>query len=50
VELILATFGSQADWSWFTAGTFLALLRLRGIECRADSGYAESFEARKTVF
>lgn len=46
VALLREVFASQADRSWFTDETFLALLRLRGIECRAGSGYAEGFEAR----
>ena len=28
----------------------LALMRLRGLECRADSGFAEEFHCRKLVF
>jgi LmbE family N-acetylglucosaminyl deacetylase len=32
---------------WFTSETFHALARLRGIECRAPSGYAEAFYVRK---
>ena len=49
VESLLACFASQADHEWFTAETFLALMRLRGIECRAPSGFAEAFHARKLV-
>ena len=39
----------QARASWFTAETFLALLRLRGIGCNAPEGYAEAFYCRKAV-
>ena len=28
---------------WFTRDTFMAMLRLRGLECRSPSGYAEAF-------
>lgn len=49
VELLMAGFPSQRDKHWFTEETFRALLRLRGIECRAGSGYAEAFGARKIV-
>lgn len=49
VELLLRHYRSQAKRSWFTAETFLALLRLRGIECNAPEGYAEAFHARKLV-
>jgi LmbE family N-acetylglucosaminyl deacetylase len=40
---------SQAGRDWFTPETFMALMRLRGIECRAPSGYAEAFHARKSI-
>lgn len=43
-------FGSQRSKDWFLAENFLALARLRGIECRARSGYAEAFYARKVTF
>lgn len=42
-------FASQRKRSWFRAETFLALMRLRGIECRSASGFAEAFHARKIV-
>ena len=34
---------------WFSADTFMAVLRLRGIECRAADGMAEAFICRKLV-
>lgn len=40
-------FGSQRSKSWFDAANFLALARLRGLECRSPSGLAEAFHARK---
>jgi LmbE family N-acetylglucosaminyl deacetylase len=46
---ILEGFPSQADRHWFTEETFLALLRLRGVEARAAGGYAEGFHARKLI-
>ncbi len=49
VQTLLASFASQAGRDWFTADTFLALMRLRGIECRAASGFAEAFHGRKIV-
>jgi LmbE family N-acetylglucosaminyl deacetylase len=49
VELIVGTFASQRHREWFRPETFLALLRLRGMECRAPSGYAEAFYCRKAV-
>lgn len=49
VETIWETFTSQRDKHWFTRETFLALMRLRGVECKAPSGYAEAFHCRKLV-
>lgn len=49
VGLILNTFKSQADKHWFDRTTFMALMRLRGMECNAPSGYAEAFYARKLM-
>jgi hypothetical protein len=49
IDLILGAFPSQAGKSWFTADTFQALLRLRGIESGAPTGRAEAFHAPKTV-
>jgi LmbE family N-acetylglucosaminyl deacetylase len=47
VKHLLAAYASQRDRDWFTSETFVALARLRGIECRSPSGYAEAFYARK---
>jgi LmbE family N-acetylglucosaminyl deacetylase len=49
VETILRVYESQADKHWFSEETFRATLRLRGIECKAPSGYAEAFHCRKLV-
>jgi LmbE family N-acetylglucosaminyl deacetylase len=49
IKYILAHFKTQANRDWFTEETFRALLRLRGIESRAPSGYAEAFYSRKIV-
>jgi LmbE family N-acetylglucosaminyl deacetylase len=48
-KAILEVFGSQRAKDWFSEETFLGLMRLRGIECRATDGYAEAFHARKIV-
>ena len=48
-RLILESVPSQRGRHWFTAETFTGLARLRGIECRASSGYAEGFVGRKLV-
>jgi LmbE family N-acetylglucosaminyl deacetylase len=47
VNYLNAAFGSQRDKHWFSEETFMALMRLRGLECRAPDGYAEAFYARK---
>jgi LmbE family N-acetylglucosaminyl deacetylase len=49
VETIWNVFESQRDKHWFSKETFLATMRLRGIECKAPSGYAEAFHCRKLV-
>lgn len=48
-ETILEVFTSQGEKHWFTGDTFLGLMRLRGLECRASEGFAEGFHARKVV-
>lgn len=47
VKHLLGAYRSQRHRDWFTSETFVALARLRGIECRAPSGYAEAFYSRK---
>jgi LmbE family N-acetylglucosaminyl deacetylase len=47
VSILAKAFGSQRSRDWFTSQTFEGLMRLRGVECRARSGYAEGFFARK---
>jgi LmbE family N-acetylglucosaminyl deacetylase len=42
-------FPSQSGRHWFDRETFLALMRLRGMECVAPERYAEAFTARKMV-
>jgi len=42
-------FASQANRHWFDDELFVGLLRMRGVECRSPSGYAEAFDARKWV-
>lgn len=44
---ILASFPSQSDRRWFTEDVFVALLRLRGLECNSPSHHAEAFYGRK---
>jgi len=49
VSCLRQAFRSQAGRSWFTEETFRALLRLRGIEAKSPSGFAEAFFCRKLV-
>ena len=49
VDAILRRYASQRSKDWFTAETFNALMRIRGVECRSPTGYAEAFHARKLV-
>jgi LmbE family N-acetylglucosaminyl deacetylase len=47
IRLLEEVFVSQRERYWFDEEAFRGLLRLRGIESRAASGYAEAFHARK---
>lgn len=49
VRSLMEVFGSQRNKHWFEEETFLSLMRLRGMECNAPSGYAEGFYSRKLV-
>ncbi|MBZ5510173.1 MAG: PIG-L family deacetylase [Acidobacteriia bacterium] len=49
VRYLLDAFPSQRTKRWFEESTFLGLMRLRGMECNAPSGYAEAFYCRKLV-
>jgi LmbE family N-acetylglucosaminyl deacetylase len=50
VRALLAAYPSQAHRDWFTRDTFLGMMRLRGLECRSASGYAEAYHGRKLRF
>jgi len=49
LELLARAFPSQAGRQWFDPETFRGLMRLRGVECAAPSGYAEAFHASKVT-
>jgi len=49
VQIIVDTFESQRSKRWFQPETFFSLMRLRGMECNAPSGFAEGFFCRKLV-
>jgi len=50
IEHLLTHFPTQRGKTWFTASTFEALMRLRAVECNAQSGFAEGFHCRKLVW
>ena len=47
VDSIMEAFQSQHEKPWFQPETLYSLMRLRGMECNAPSGYAEAFYGRK---
>jgi LmbE family N-acetylglucosaminyl deacetylase len=49
VRHLHTAFGTQRGKHWFSDDTFMALMRLRGMECRSASGFAEAFYGRKVV-
>ena len=49
VHTIMNAFTSQCHKHWFQPETFFSLMRLRGMECNAPSGYAEAFYCRKLL-
>ncbi len=49
VAHLMRHFSSQRSKSWFAPRTFLGLMQLRGVECRAPSGFAEAHQLRKAV-
>lgn len=49
VRYLMDAFESQRTKRWFAPDTFLSLMRMRGMECNAPSGYAEAFYCHKLV-
>jgi len=49
VRNLMDCFASQRDKHWFTEETFLALMRLRGVESGGEGRYAEGFYGRKVL-
>ena len=49
VSSLMAAYVSQQTKCWFTPETFKSILRIRGIECRSESGYAEAFRGKKII-
>lgn len=49
IRYLMDVFSSQRYKRWFEESTFSSLMRLRGMECNAPSGYAEAYYCRKAV-
>lgn len=49
IALLMEHFATQRSKDWFDADTFTGLMRLRGMECRAPSRFAEAFHGRKML-
>jgi LmbE family N-acetylglucosaminyl deacetylase len=49
LTILRESFVSQRDKRWFSEDLFRGILRLRGMEAGATSGYAEAFHGRKIV-
>jgi LmbE family N-acetylglucosaminyl deacetylase len=49
IQYLNEVFLTQRSKYWFADDTFLSLMRLRGVESRSDSNYAEAFYAHKII-
>jgi len=49
IEYVVGAFDSQKGKHWFSPELFFSVLRLRGMEANAASGYAEGFYCRKSI-
>ena len=49
IQYLLDTFETQKNKHWFSEDTFSAMLRLRGMESKSPSKFAEAFYCRKMV-
>jgi LmbE family N-acetylglucosaminyl deacetylase len=49
ISHLMEAFQSQQSKRWFEPETFRSLMRLRGMECNSESGYAEAFYSRKVM-
>lgn len=46
-EMLMKHFPTQQTKPWYSSQTFEAIMRLRGVESKSDSGFAEAFHGRK---
>jgi LmbE family N-acetylglucosaminyl deacetylase len=49
VRHLQSAFATQRDRHWFADETFMGMMRVRGLECRAPQHYAEAFYSRKAT-
>jgi len=49
IDFLMRYFQTQSNKHWFSSETFNALMRLRGIEGKSPTGFAEGFYCRKLV-
>jgi hypothetical protein len=49
IHVLMDCFASEHNKRWFTPETFNGLMRLRGVEYNALSGYVEAFYCRKIM-
>jgi len=49
IKILLDSYPSQRRKAWFTADTFRALARLRGVESGGPTGWAEGFHVSKLL-
>jgi LmbE family N-acetylglucosaminyl deacetylase len=49
VQILVESFKSQGQKHWFDEQTFLAILRLRGMEANSPTRFAEAFYCRKAI-
>lgn len=50
LSTLLGIFKSQNSRHWFTADTFMSILRIRGLESNAPEKLAEAFQCRKAIY
>ncbi len=46
-EMLMNLFPTQQTKPWYNSGAFQSIMRLRGIEAKSASGFAEAFHGRK---
>ena len=49
VKYLMDCYATQRSRDWFSEDLFLGLMRIRGVECRSPSGFAEAFHAHKAI-